>query len=201
MHNNQGNGSASRLIEGARSGDTAAINELISIIYPELQRRAHWLMSHERKGHTFGASGSELVQRVLEILVEHGGNVFGCVGTEQDLINVLSRRMRYILVDYARAAAAQRRFAPHQRVQFDHAVRSSPSGRVNIDEVLSVDQILGRLESKDPVAAKALELRFFAGLTNEEGASAMGLNVATFRRKLHDATAFVKVVLSMRAAS
>src|ERR1017187_7728949 len=132
-------------IEGARCGDTASINELINTVYPELKRRARWLMAGERPGHTFGPSGSELVQRVMEKILATGGQIFNAAKTEEDLINLLTRRMRLILVDYARAADADRRPGPRSRVQFENAQRSAPVSAVNVEEVLSTDLVLTKL--------------------------------------------------------
>jgi RNA polymerase sigma factor (TIGR02999 family) len=192
---------ATALIEGARRGDARTIDELIGLVYPELKRRARWLMMGERPGHTFGPSGSELVQRVMEKILEVGGQIFSAAQTEEDLINMLTRRMRYILVDYARAAVAHGKPSPKGRVQFENVERWAPAAAVNIDEVIGMDEVLTKLAARDPDAAKALELRFFAGLTNEEAAGAVGLSVASFRRNLKRATVFVKAAMEGRAPS
>jgi len=194
-----GAGRASQLIEGARQGDAGAIDELIGLIYPELKRRARWLMADERTGHTFGPSGSELVQRTMEKILSAGGDIFQAADTEEDLIKMLTRRMRYILVDYARSAKAARRPGHKRRVQFEDAQRTTSTSAVNIDEVLSINEVLIMLAKQDPDAAKSLELRFFAGLTNEEAARTMGLPVANFRRTLKRATVFCKAVLERSA--
>jgi len=183
------------LIAGARQGDAESVNELISLIYPELKRRARWLMAGERPGHTFGASGSELVQRVMEKILATEGQIFNVAGTEEDLVNLLTGRMRFILVDYARAAAADRRPCPRSRLPFEDIQRSARVSAVNIEEVLAIDEILTKLATQDADAARALELRFFAGLTNEEAAGAMDLSVASFRRTLRRATVFLKALM------
>ena len=191
---------ALRLIEGARRGDANSVNELISLVYPELKRRARWLMTGERAGHTFGPSGSELVQRVMEKVLSTGGQIFSTASTEESLINLMTRRMRFILVDYARAAGANSRPSPRSRVQFDDIQRSVAVSAVNIEAVLSTDQALTRLAEEDSAAAKALELRFFSGLTNEESAGAMELSVATFRRTLKRAMVFLRAIIEAPVA-
>lgn len=191
----EGNRRASELVEGARRGDAASMNDLISVIYPELKRRAFWLMTRERAGHTFGPSGSELVQRVMEKMLANGGLVFQSAKTEEDLINVLTRQMRFVLVDYARAHSGPTRPNPKARVSFESFQRSEPASGVNIEEVLSTDEVLTKLALEDPIPAQAFELRFFAGLTNEEAAAAMGLSVASFRRYLKRANAFLRAVM------
>ena len=186
---------AAELISGARLGDADCINELIRLIYPELKRRARWLMAGERTGHTFGPSGSELVQRVIESTLATGGEIFSAADTEEDLIRMLTRRMRFILVDYARAATAQRRPSPRKRHDFEDASRTQADATVNIAEVLGTHEALTKLAELDPEAARAVELRFFAGLTNDEAAAAMGLSVASFRRTLKRGTIFFKAAL------
>lgn len=179
------------LIAGARDGDPRAMDDLFTLIYPELKRRARWLMAAERTGHTFGPSGSELVQRVIEKVLAAGGTVFSAVEEEDDLLNVLTKRMRLLLVDYARARAAAKSPAPRDRVSFKDA---APVWRVNvnIEQTLMIDELLDKLAAKDPMAARAYELRAFVGFTNEEAAAGMGLAVAKFRRLLKLATVFIE---------
>ncbi len=114
---------AHKILADARRGDSLAINELIGLIYPELKRRARWLMMGERSGHTFGPSGSELVQRVMERILESGGLIFNAANTEEELIRMLTRRMRFILVDYARSARIHGKPSPRSRIPLDDVQR------------------------------------------------------------------------------
>jgi len=191
--NEDGNGTAS-LIEKARSGDREAMNELIGLIYPELKSRARRLMIGERPGHSFGPSGSELVQRVMERILAAGGGIFEAARSEEDLINMLTSRMRYILVDYARARRGGKRADPKARIPFEDIQRREPVSRLNIEELLMMDKILTQLANYDQKAAQAFELRYYADLTNEEAAAAMGASVASFRRHLKRATVFIRAL-------
>jgi RNA polymerase sigma factor (TIGR02999 family) len=186
---------AIKMIADARLGDSTAINDLMGRIYPELKRRAQWQMKAERPGHTFGPSGSELVQRVMEKILEGGGQIFEKVDSEQELIRILTRHMRFILVDYARSSTKHGKPSPRARVAFDDVVHFARVASVNLDEVLFIHEALLKLAEVDADAATALELRQFAGLTNEEAAGAMGVNVAKFRRTLGFARAFVEEFL------
>jgi RNA polymerase sigma factor (TIGR02999 family) len=186
---------ALELLAAARLGEPQAIDELLRLIYPELKRRARWLMAKERTGHTFGRSGGELVQRVLEKILESGGQVFSAAQTEEDLVRMLTQRMRFILVDYARAVRAAAYPSPGDRVAFDKIQDWTPSASMNLDEVLNMNEVLTKLAELDPDGVRAVELRYFAGLTNDETAAAMGLSVASMRRILKRATVFVKTVM------
>ncbi len=186
---------ALELIAGAQRGDRASIDELVKLIYPELKRRARWLMTGERTGHTFGPSGSELVQRVMERILESGGTIFRAASTEEELIRMLTRRMRFILVDYARAAVKHGKPTPRNRVPLDDLLRSARATQVDIEEVLGTHEALARLAEEDKLAAQSIELRVFGGLTNEEAAAALGLSVATFRRTLGQGKAFLKELM------
>jgi len=191
---------AIKMIAGARLGDSVSINELMSRVYPELKRRAQWLMKGERVGHTFGPSGSELVQRVMEKILEAGGQIFEAIESEQELIRILTRRMRFILVDYARSTTKHGKPSPRSRVSFDDIERSVRVATIDLDEVLTTHQALLKLTQVDADAATALELRVFAGLSNEEAAGTMGWNLAKFRRTLKFGMVFVKEFLQGPAA-
>jgi len=71
---------------------------------------------------------------------------------------------------------------------------------VNVEDLLATDEILTKLAEHDVSAAEALELRYFAGLTNEEAASAMGLSLASFRRRLKRASIFLRTMLAPKKA-
>jgi len=195
-----GNQRALELIAGARQGDEASISELISLIYPELERRAHWLMSGERTGHPFGPSGSELVQRLMVRILESGAQIFNAVNTEEELIRLLTRRMRWILVDYAIHDP------PDRLVPFHEVKRSALVSHVAMEEVpgthqalADLEEALAKLAEEDAQAALAIELRAFSGLTSKEAAGAMGLSVASFRRSLSHGKAFLKELIESPA--
>lgn len=187
------------LLSRTRTGDTEALNRLLNLVYPELKRRARWLMAGERPGHTFGVSGSELLQRTLEKMLQSGGAIFRELAAEEDLIRLLTRQMRFILVDYARARRAEKRPSSSSRVDFEEAARFAPGGGLDPDQLLAFEEALTQLCHQDKKACGAVELRYFSGLTNEEAASAMGLSVATFRRCLRQGTVFLRSALTASA--
>jgi RNA polymerase sigma factor (TIGR02999 family) len=88
--------------------------------------------------------------------------------------------MRQILVDRARARGAQKRWAGLNRVSLSDslAVAADPEAMLP-----ALDQALERLEQIDAEQARIVELRFFAGLTVEEAADALGISPATLKRR------------------
>jgi RNA polymerase sigma factor (TIGR02999 family) len=182
------------LIHGARAGDTIAMNELVSLIYPELRRRARRLMSQQRRGHTFGETGGELIDRLFERMAKSGNVVLNSVEDQEGLIGVLTWQMRNILVDHARARGAAKRPGPRFRSDIEKAGEIA-APRIHIDTVLSVDEALVVLAKRFPKAAKAVELRYFGDLPNAEAAAAMGLSLASFRRELKQGVVFLKMRL------
>jgi DNA-directed RNA polymerase specialized sigma24 family protein len=183
---------AREILAGARRGEPDSIDELVCLIYPELRRRARWLMKGERIGHTFGPSGSELVQRLMEKILETGSQIFSAATTEEVLIKMLTRQMRFILVDYARSSTTPGKPSPRGRVPFEDIARSASGPSLNLDDVLITHQAIAKLAEVDIEAAMALELRVFAGLTNEEAAGTMGLSVPKLRRALKFAMVFLQ---------
>jgi RNA polymerase sigma factor (TIGR02999 family) len=97
--------------------------------------------------------------------------------------------MRRILIDRARAKAAQKRGGDLQRVEFeelDHPAAKRP------ERLLDLDGALTKLEEQDPQKAQLVKLRFFAGLTNQQAAQALGISTATADRHWAYARAWMK---------
>jgi len=99
---------------------------------------------------------------------------------ERHFVGIAARSMRQILVDRARARGAQKRWAGLNRVSLSDslAVAADPEAMLP-----ALDQALERLEQIDAEQARIVELRFFAGLTVEEAADALGISPATLKRR------------------
>jgi RNA polymerase sigma factor (TIGR02999 family) len=87
--------------------------------------------------------------------------------------------MRRILVESARRKRAARRGGGRQRLDLD---RADPAAPERPDELLALDEALDKLAAKDPAKAELVKLRYFAGLTMDEAAAALGVSVATAHR-------------------
>jgi RNA polymerase sigma factor (TIGR02999 family) len=109
------------------------------------------------------------------------------------LLGIASRVMRHVLVDHARARnAAKRGFgaAPLQLQEHDWISEASSTS------VLQLDDALKRLELVDERRCRILEHRYFGGLTLEETAAALGLSLATVKRELRSARAWLVLELA-----
>src|SRR6202012_4313587 len=92
---------------------------------------------------------------------------------------VAATLMRSILVDHARQKLPQKRQGRRVRVEFTDVLTVSED---RLDEVLAIDAALDRLRSWDPRQCKIVEMRFFAGLTEEEIAAILGITPRTVKR-------------------
>jgi RNA polymerase sigma factor (TIGR02999 family) len=164
-----------------QDGDAAALDQLIEVVHAELHRLARARMRGERSGHTF--SPTDLVSEAFLRLA--GANV-----DWQDRAHffaVAARTMRQILVDHARAKAAQKRGGAARAVTLDEQLIAS--GRP--EELLALDDALTALAAVDERKAKAIELRYFAGMEHKEIAAAMNVHINTVARDLRLGEAWI----------
>ncbi len=179
-------GDVTALLEEARLGREDAILRLLPLVYRELRRIAGQQMRRERAGHTLQPTA--LVHEAFLRLVDQDhvdwqnrAHFFGVAG----------QLMRRLLVDYARRRFAAKRGIP---VTLQEAIL--PGGVDKTEEILAVDQVLGRLAELDPRQARIVELRYFGGLSIEETADAMGVAGRTVKRDWAMAKAWMRQQLS-----
>ncbi|MDX1419472.1 MAG: sigma-70 family RNA polymerase sigma factor [Rubricoccaceae bacterium] len=151
-----------------------ALDRLVPMLYEELRRLAHAQLRHERSGHTLNTTA--LVNEAYLRLVRHDR-----VGAEDraQFFAVAATTMRRVLVDYARARRRLKRGGGAPHVPLDEDVLFTEQ---EADEVLALDEALGRFEALDPRGSQVVQYRFFVGLTLEETADVMGLSVPTVHR-------------------
>jgi RNA polymerase sigma factor (TIGR02999 family) len=161
-----------RILADIRNGDKAASNELIEAVYSDLRRMAHGIFASERPDHTLQPTA---------LVHEAWLRIFS--GAEVDwrgrshFYAVAACQMRRILVDHAREFRAAKR-GNGLKVVLDEN-QASPSKACEIAEV---DELLDRLERSDPEAAEVVEMKFFAGMTDEEVAAELGCSRSGVRR-------------------
>lgn len=184
------------LLDRVRAGDQEARNQLTARVYPELKRIAQILMAGERKNHTLGATGSALVNLLwLRLLAPPEGDEKDDLASIQDLqhlLRVSARNMRQILIDYARSRKAQKRPNPKDQADIEEGLlKGSDENHLNAD-VLTVHELLAKLEKSHPEQAGDMEVKYFLGLTNDEGAAAFGVPLIKYRRNCQFAEAWMQ---------
>ncbi|MBB5059114.1 RNA polymerase sigma factor (TIGR02999 family) [Granulicella aggregans] len=165
------------LLKAWVSGDMAARELLIPIVYKELHRLAHYYRRRVGAGETIQTTAlvHEAYIRMVDINdVEWNDRVH--------FFSVSSQLMRRILVDAARARAADKRGGFLQRSSVDNLDEIvSPSSKRSA-ELIALDDALSRLNECDPRRARNVELRIFGGLTVEESAEILGISPQTVMR-------------------
>jgi len=158
-----------------RSGDESALERLIPLVYVELRRLARRCLRGESAALTLGTTG--LVNEAYLRLI-HVNRV-----NWQDRIHffaVIARLMRRVLVDEARRRHNQKRGGAFTRVVFEEGAAVGQGPDV---ELLALDEALTRLAEFAPRKCRVVEMKFFAGLTIEETAEALGVSVDIVKRE------------------
>ena len=148
--------------------------EVAPLVYDELRRIARAYMRRERPGQTIQATA--LVHEAYLRLAGAGTPWHD----KRHFVGIAARSMRQILVERARARGAQKRWGGLGRVSRTDSIAISDD---QSDLLPALDEALTRLEKIDPEQAKIVELRYFAGLSIEESAEALGMSPATLKRR------------------
>ncbi len=157
-----------------RAGEASARESLFPLVYDELRRIAHRHMSGERAGHTLETTG--LVHEAYLKLVDQTRVEWT---DRAHFFAIASNAMRRILVDYARRYRTDKRGAAPRRVSLTDDMLVTEE---RADTLLAVDEALLELAKIDERLSRVVECRFFAGLTEEETAEALGVTARTVRR-------------------
>lgn len=171
------------LLGDLRGGSETAKDRLLTLVYPELRRIAAHYMRQERPGHTLHTTGlvNEVYLRLFGVQRLDWQN-------RAHFFAAVAREMRHILVDYARARNAQKRPEGHVAVSLSEI---DDAGAIQSEDLVALDEALGRLEQLEPRAGRVVELRFFVGLSERETAEALGISVATLKRDWNFAKAWL----------
>jgi RNA polymerase sigma-70 factor, ECF subfamily len=162
------------LLIQARQGSPDAMDRLFPLVYGELRRIAHRQLLGERPGHTLGTTG--LVHETYLKLVDQTRVQWR---DRAHFFALASRAMRQILVDYARRYRAQRRGGGMRRVSLTDAAAADEK---QAELLLAVHEALERLSAMNDRLSQVVECRYFAGLTEEETALALGVSARTVER-------------------
>jgi RNA polymerase sigma factor (TIGR02999 family) len=162
-----------------RQGDQAALERLLPLVYADLRKVARAHLRREQAGHSLQPTA--LVHEVYLRLV---GLERLRVESRTHFMAFAARLMRQILVDHARRKRAGKRGAAVTVVGLDMLpARAEPCTQASDADILALDRALEELETFDSQQCRLVELKFFAGLSIEEMADALGISTATVERE------------------
>lgn len=176
------------LLEAARQGDRGAADRLFALLYSDLRRLAHSRM--HKSGHLTSMDTTSLVHESFLRLKGVGALDFP---DREHFLAYAARVMRSVVVDLVRSRQAERHGGGAERVTYDEA--SCDAAQRHDDEVLQVHDALEALARTDARLARVVELRYFGGLTEDEVAATLEVNVRTVQRDWQRARLFLSLAL------
>jgi RNA polymerase sigma factor (TIGR02999 family) len=171
-----------------RDGDPGALEKLIPLVQPELQRLAHYYMSRERSGHTL-----QTTALLDEAYLKLADRTHPQWQNRAHFFAVAAQLMRRIMVDHARQRHALKRAGAAIRVTLDECAAVT---QTRAAELLALDEALEKLAAFDQRKARVVEMRYFGGLTMEEIADVLKIHVNTVTRDWTAARAWLFAALS-----
>jgi RNA polymerase sigma factor (TIGR02999 family) len=172
------------LLKELSGGEKDALDRLIPLVYAELRRIAQAQLRRERPGHTLQATAL-----VHEAYARMAGQEQLSFSDRAHFLAVAAHVMRKILIDHARVRNAAKRDRGREKVSIDDA------GDVSLQRpsiMIALDDALHTLEKQDPLLARLIELRYFGGLTAEQSAVVVHLEVNMVRRQTALAQAWLR---------
>ena len=168
-------------------GDHEALNRIVPLVYAELRRLARRRLDGERSARSL--TPTVLVHDAYLKLMDVREARFR---DRAHFLAMASRVMRRLLIDRARSRRAARRGGGAEVVEWDDELVATDA---QADALADLDEALTRLEAIDPRQGQIVEQRYFGGLTLEETAEVTGVSLATVKRELRFAHAWLAAVL------
>ncbi len=170
------------LLHSWRQGESAAREELITLVYPQLRSLAARYMSSESGGHTLSATAlvHEAYMRILGSAVSWEDRVH--------FFAVAARVMRHILVDHAKSRRRAKRGGSAAKISLDDVVVISAAPE---ESLLDLHEALEHLAALDQRKSDLVEMVYFGGLSQLEAAAALNISEATVQRELRLAKAWL----------
>jgi RNA polymerase sigma factor (TIGR02999 family) len=164
-----------QILNAIEQGDPHAASQLLPLVYDELRRLAAHKLTSEAPGQTLQATA--LVHEAYLRLVGTGNEQRW--DSRGHFFAAAAEAMRRILVENARRKRSLKQGGGRAREEFDAVQPAAPEPA---EDLLALDEALTKLAARDPVKAQLVKLRYFAGLTIEEAAAALGISPATAKR-------------------
>jgi RNA polymerase sigma factor (TIGR02999 family) len=177
-----------QILSAIEKGDPHAAEQLLPLVYDELRKLAAQRLAQETPGQTLEATA--LVHEAYLRLVippksspSQGGETEGVHWDSRGhFFAAAAEAMRRILIDQARRKQSEKRGGSLRRVNLDGAALLAASEEHAAAELLALDEALQQLATEDPVKARLVELRYFAGLSLPQAALALGISTGTAKR-------------------
>ena len=162
------------LLETVTAGDASARGRLLEAVYPHLHTMAELCLNREDPGHTLQATA--LVHDAFMKLIDQGSVTWQ---NRNHFFAVAAQAMRRILVDHARAKHRLKRGGRARRLELAPSLATVRDRDIDL---IALDEALRRLGDEEPVEARIVEMRFFAGLTEAQIADVLGVSERTVAR-------------------
>jgi len=177
----------SRLLQQWSAGDERARDQLIPLVYDRLHE-----LAHQRRRGTLGEHSMNTTGLVHEAYLRLVDASSVDLPDRAHFLALASQVMRNLLVDRARARLAAKRGGGKVPLELNETLWVSDE---NLDGFTALDEALKRLEAVSPRQSELLQQRYFGGLSLEESASAVGISLATAKRDLRSARAWLALEL------
>jgi RNA polymerase sigma factor (TIGR02999 family) len=177
-----------RVLNAIEHGDPQAAEQLLPLVYDELRKLAARKLAQEKPGQTLQATA--LVHEAYLRLV--GGASTRDWDGRRHFFAAVAEAMRRILIDRARHKHSGKAGGGRRRLDLDDI---EPALEENDDRLLALDEALRQLEAEDPRKAELVKLRFFAGLTAQEAAAALGVSTSTAEKDWAYARSWLRVTI------
>ena len=176
-----------RILSQIESGDPSAAEQLLPLVYEELRKLAAAKLAHEKPGQTLQATSlvHEAYLRLVDVDKVDGWNSRG------HFFGAAAEAMRRILIDNARLKKRPKHGSDKNRVDLEHVINFSSDDDQRANQLIALEQALEKLGIEDPEKAKLVTLRYFAGLSHQEAAEALGISRATADRHWAYAKVFI----------
>lgn len=164
-------------------GNREAGDRLFTILYVQLRRLARSGLRSRPAGSSLDTAGL-----IHDTYLKLTGGSPVPVESQAHFLALASKTMRQIIVDHARRKSALKRGKDVLRVSTMSAVASQG---MSAEEIVALDEALGKLDKVEPLLTRMVEMRFFGGSTLEETAQALAISTATAKRHWIRARAFL----------
>ncbi len=178
-----------RILSQIEQGDAGAAERLLPMLYDELRTLAAHRMAREAPDHTLDATAlvHEAYIRLVDVKKAQHWDSRG------HFFSAAAEAMRRILIEQARRKRGPTAGGRHRRVEWSGVDLGAVGPNLDL---LALNEALEKLEANDARAAKLVKLRFFAGLTNDEAAQAIGISPSTAKSEWAYAKSWLRAAMS-----